>query len=646
VQLIAFLTKDNKKADKVRERLNLAMPAIPMIVDDSPAAVIARVQSLPITTVLVDTDFPTSVTESIVNGVRAINPDMQIFAVEGNGLSGNEWYKWATDLLNLDDKLEIFLHRLNKGKTNDPIMETVLPVQLPLGNNLLENSEFANFANIFSCNNESELADKFINWVGQAAHTTRAMLLLREDDSGNFTPRAHRGIPQALVSSLYLPQVSPLIQYLSSSGQIALRGSANREVNSILDYMQATVATPIFDDGQLTGIITIGTRVTSALYTATELHTLYMLGNHFADALRRQRSHIILKNQNEMTEQMLTAMPNGAVVLDADYKIAFVNPAAERMLGKAAGTLTGRDLRSLPAPLGDLAYAALIGKPVERQEIIFPLTSTRVAVSGHKLATTDGSSMLLLEDLSLQVQLEDEKGKRVNLEVITNLVHYLAHELRNPLVTLSTFSNLMPTHAGDPDFINFCGDVLQPEVNRVNLMLEQLLVLTNHAEFQFEQVLLVPMIERVIGPEEIRTRIKSMLPHDLPAIIADRHRLETALVCLIRSMIKIATIDAEINLSAFSENDKIVIELRTESKNKNLSRLMEPWDQFLSRGVPEDDLDLGLPAARYIIGQHEGDMSIVMDGDKMTVLCNLPLNRSQKDGGEKEKDDTKSSTYR
>ena len=73
---------------------------------------------------------------------------------------------------------------------------------------------------------------------------------------------------------------------------------------------------------------------------------------------------------------------------------------------------------------------------------------------------------------------------------------------------------------------------------------------------------------------------------------------------------------------------------------------MEPWDQFLSRGVPEDDLDLGLPAARYIIGQHEGDMSIVMDGDKMTVLCNLPLNRSQKDGGEKEKDDTKSSTYR
>ncbi len=189
-------------------------------------------------------------------------------------------------------------------------------------------------------------------------------------------------------------------------------------------------------------------------------------------------------------------------------------------------------------------------------------TRLPVAVTGFPLATSPPTAMLLLEDLSAQKQLEEEHERRVDLEVVTNLVHYLAHELRNPLVSLSTYGNLVPTHADDPQFHEFCRSILQPEIVRINLILEQLVVLTHHAEFQFSTVNLAILLERVLI-DELRERVEVTSPQEpLLTFYGDAHRLETAFTCMLRTAVRLAFRQEPVLLHVTQEGQ--VIEVRAE----------------------------------------------------------------------------------
>jgi nitrogen-specific signal transduction histidine kinase len=335
--------------------------------------------------------------------------------------------------------------------------------------------------------------------------------------------------------------------------------------------------------------------------------------------------HRLVQQQQEMTDLVLGVMPTGTIVINHEHCVAFINTAAATMLGKPRAALQGMDLRGLPSPLGDLAYESLVKHTnLPTREIVLQSSGLPIALTSFILDGILPCAMLLLEDRSAQKDLAEERELRVDLEMVTNLVHYLAHELRNPLVTLSTFSNLVPTRAQDADFQEFCDSVLQPEIGRVNLIIEQLLVLTHHAEFQFAEVNLADLVEKLTSVSEVRDDFVTSISSPIPAINGDAHRLEIAILCLLRTATQFS--DHSIPATLQLRRDGDMIEMRLDApinREFDAERILNPWQQL--RGDSEQRVDLGVAAAKYIIEQHQGVFRIAVLDNISTFTCRLPV---------------------
>ena len=666
MHLVCYLAHDDTNIPAIQQRFSLAHPPVGLVTASSAPEVISRTQSLPIRAILLDISWPRATWKQLRSDLARVQRPLPLIAISAEKTTC-DWWQFADDMLSLDDNLDLFLFRLNHAiaDTEKSVLELSedhaqisLPVfQMMNGSSpiladapgLLEMPQFRQFAEIFAGMEEPELLEAFISWVQTACQTSRAVLLLRDSISGNFTCRAQRGLPSALVPHCTFLQTAPLCRWLSVNGQILLRdtdpANIGADILNGLDLLQAVAAIPVMHDGQLIGILGLGPRLIGKRYTAFELEGVFAIASQVAVAIYHRRNHWSVKQQQELTEEMLGVMPTGTIVLGHDHRISFVNAAAANIIDKPRTSIIGADLRILPSPLGDLAYESLIRKVnISRREMTLAFNNRPIAVTACMLSTNPPSAMLLLEDRSAEKVLEEERERRVDLEVITNLVHYIAHELRNPLVTLSTFSSLVPTRAGDEDFQEYCETVLQPEIGRVNLIIEQLLVLTNHAEYQFTDIDLLAMLERLTDNEELKHCLVTAMPVSLPLVHGDANRLETALTCLIRTVLRFndtstpATMRIELEESGLLLNFEIPTNISVTS-----SHLLNPWNQLF--GDQDAEVDFGIATASYIFEQHQGSLEVKAANAILTVTGHLPL-RANNSFGRDSWHDAAESTHR
>jgi len=654
--LVSYLAHDTQYLEAVQERLALASPPMGLVIARSVPEAINHIQTLPVGAVILDASWPREMIAALTDSVRRLHASLPLLALSTEG-SATGWWQFTDDLLRLDEPLELFLHRLERGRAagSQPLTAPPAPaanagMAVPDRRSLLSTAQFRQFAEIFAGMDEATLTEAFVAWVQQACQTSRTVMLLRDPESGNFVCQAQRGLPSSLVPHCTFPQTSPLCRWLTASTRILIRDQTDdplaREALAELAVIQADTAVPVMFDGQLVGILGIGPRLFGQGFTPVEMEALFALGGQIASSVNHCRMHRALRVQQEMTEHMLSVIPTGALVLGEDQRIAFVNAAAAAILGKSRAALFAADLRSLPSPLGDLAYESLIQrKDLPRCETDVSAIQRPLAVSCYALATTPPSAMLLIEDLTAQKRLEVEHDRRVNLEVLTNLVHYLAHELRNPLVALSTFSALAPERAGDTDFKIFCESVLQGEIGRVNLILEQLLVLTDHVELQFHPMDLMPVLERVTGTDEMRAAVVTSFPMALPMLCADEQRLETAFTCILRTAIRLSFHQTPVTMKVSMEAEMVVIHVETPvAPGVVPEQFLNPWQQFIE--LSEEDVDLGLATAQYIIEQHAGILDMSSIENVLAIVCRLPLRSEHEEAGKESSYDASQSARR
>lgn len=648
--VVCYLAQDDRFATALRARLALAKQPKVLLLAHSIPELISQVQTLPVKVIIADIAWPRASWRLLFDDLHCTNAAIPVFALSP-GACDYEWWQFAHDLLRLDENPELFLFRIERAEESyqalhqqdaTPLASTHYPSisanTLPAGQKepqgLLENSQFRQLTEIFSGVEDSMMIETFASWLQQVCQTSRIMILLRNQDTGEFICRAQRGLPTTLIPHCRFQQTSALCQWLTTTGHILMRDtnfySPPADVLNSLQLMQTEVAIPMMYDGQLVGILCIGPRLIGHGYNVTELEGLYSISGQMATALHNCRIHRLLCTQQEMTEHILSVMPAGVIVLDEENRIAFINAAAADIMGTVPSALLSMDLRALPSPLGDLAYETLsCSRNLPRRELILVTTARPVAVTSFLLGTESPKSMLLLEDLSSERQLLEERERRVDLEVVTNLVHYLAHELRNPLVALATFNTLMPLRADDSDFQEFCKSVLPVEISRINLVLEQLLVLTNHAEFRFTSVDFSALIDRVLCTPEMESVVE-ILSQPQVTIYGDAQRLETALTCLFRSLIRFAKPQTMVSLQIDEQAPELVIRLESEPAIKvSPEKMLNPWHQLI--GGAEEEIDFGFATAQFIFEQHGGTLKVTATDKVLTCLCQLPTGRSSEE---------------
>jgi two-component system sensor histidine kinase AtoS len=294
--------------------------------------------------------------------------------------------------------------------------------------------------------------------------------------------------------------------------------------------------------------------------TADEIGQLAVAFNHMAAQLFEQRSaleeaHGELRHRFEelhdlksYTDSILRSLTSGIVTVDLDGRIVTLNPAAELLTGYFAGEAASRYCTEVFAQTPDIG------------EILMETLATRAGVAGVPVALKrrNGSALEvefstaplragegkdlgvvgMFRDLTAVRELERQLRRSDRLAAIGTLAAGLAHEIKNPLTSLLTFTRHLERRFDDELFREKFRRVVPRELERINAIVERLLELARPTELALEPVRLPALLERVVElyDNEIdakQVRVSREYARDLPRVQADAEALYRALVNLV-----------------------------------------------------------------------------------------------------------------
>ncbi len=170
--------------------------------------------------------------------------------------------------------------------------------------------------------------------------------------------------------------------------------------------------------------------------------------------------------------RVVDSMSSGLITLDPDGRITSANPAAIAILGRSV---------PLGAPIQDLLP---LGHPLPAQhrfELTLPTGARNLQILGGHLTSLRGSGgqetgqLLLFQDLTELKALEERTRISERLAAIGQLAAGLAHELRNPLASISGCVQLLNHQAASEEVRTRVLGILERETHRVGAIVSDFL---------------------------------------------------------------------------------------------------------------------------------------------------------------------------
>jgi PAS domain S-box-containing protein len=479
----------------------------------------------------------------------------------------------------------------------------------------------------------------FLDSIGEIVHPTRMALLRPDADGREFRIVAQRGLAPQLVQGIRLAANEGLIRWLTVQGRPAASAEvADPEIHRELKLLQAVVAVPLLAHGELVAVLALGQPVFGVTYGRREMQTVFDLAAHLATVLRDITLHHQIAREKEFTERILSHMSSGVVTIGRDQRVGTLNRRAEEILELSAAAVVGQDLRMLPSPLGDMLYDTLAsGRALARTEIQLALRRLWLEVSTYAVRDEEGQplgAVLVFEDLTTQKELAAQRREAEQFQLLTRVVARIADEIKNPLVSINTFIELIGERYDDPDFRRHFSSVVRRDVRRLVEVFEKLAGLVTEGELNFSIVdareVVGQMVDTIDLAEEgagKHLQIEVTAESAPQPVKADVAQLRKALSYLIRYLAYNSPTDhAKVSLSVGPHEDeqgmdvRILVGSRTASvAAERLQRLFDPVQM-----VQESLIDVGPAVAQRLIEALGGRLRTRQTRQELSFLVSLP----------------------
>ena len=332
-------------------------------------------------------------------------------------------------------------------------------------------------------------------------------------------------------------------------------------------------------------------------------------------------------------------MSSGVVTIGHDQTVGTLNRRAEEILELSASAVVGQDLRLLPSPLGDMLYDTLAsGRAVARTEIQLALRRLWLEISTYAIRGEDGQplgAVLVFEDLTAQKELAAQRREADQFQLLTRVVARIADEIKNPLVSINTFIELIGERYDDPDFRRHFSSVVRRDVRRLVEVFEKLAGLVTEGELNFAVVDAREVVGQLVDAIDLADEAAGkhlhldVLPEGTPQLVkVDAVQLRKALSYLIRYLTyNSPTEQAKVVLSVGRQDDtegnsdvRIMVGSRTASVTpEKLQRLFDPVQM-----VQESLIDVGPAVSQRLVEALGGRLRLRQTRHELAFLVTLP----------------------
>jgi signal transduction histidine kinase len=412
----------------------------------------------------------------------------------------------------------------------------------------------------------------------------------------------------------------------------------HRELHTVLKF-SALINSPL----EIEGVLDNAMRFSEEFINA-EASSIYELdkekGELFIRVARGEKKDLIQKIRLKVGEGIAgwvvqTGRP--MVVQDTKKEKRF-SDKFDRMSG-----FTTRSLLCVPLILRDKSIGAIQVLNKKNQEQ-FTDADLEILISMSQQIAVAMENAMLYQRLEKRFDLaarelktvQEELFRTERLAAMGNLVKGIAHEIRNPIMTIGGFALRIKEAIKEPERLEKYADIILSETARLENLVKKVHMFLDIQSASIIPVWIKPVIDELLtkfkpAAEKQGVEMHLYLEEDLPMIDMDARQLLIALSNIVENA-----------LEAMHEGGRIEIHV-TGSEESGINIVVKDTGS----GIAEDELDciydpfftsktasdgLGLTMVHQIIKNHNGDIEILSKkAEGTTVKILLPLRHERKD---------------
>jgi nitrogen-specific signal transduction histidine kinase len=446
--------------------------------------------------------------------------------------------------------------------------------------------------------------------------------------------------------NLSVSREDPLVRWLNLHAHLVCRTRLgvveNPAERAILQYsleaMGAEVLIPLHGRDSIIGWLFIGHRITGMPFSQADLEELMLLGEHVAVSLENQQLYEKVAVQKALADTVFDSMPVGIVAVGADCRLRWLNTAAQEILEVETEDVVKQPAAVISSRLADMLSQRIhdeaLQEPFEWEE---PRTKRPLSVLTRKLEADSKciGALAIVRDRTKERLLREKEEEVERAAFWTELAAAMSHEVRNPLVAISTFAQLLPERYADPDFREKFGELVSSEISRLNGMVDQISDFAETPPLVFEECAITDILNSAIAISsdsklESGILVEVSIDENLPKVRCDQNALTEGFAHLIRNAVE-AVADAQypsvhvtatmVDAPEGRRNMRVNVMDNGHGIPSSIEeKLFSPFCTTKPRGI-----GLGLPIARRTMIDHGGQIKVGSSRKGTSIEVTLPV---------------------
>ena len=506
------------------------------------------------------------------------------------------------------------------------------------------------------------LSRRLVDRIVETLVLERMALMLTDERQGTFRAVDEYGfaelVPALQRGSSFTTRLDDgHIVALDGSDPIAVARFSAEEVEFWRDQGISCFVPCVFE-GTAIAVMALGRDET---FNSEDLALLVAVAGQVATAIENGRLYrqLHLKAEElgrlrEFNENILESLDDGLIVFDADERVVRWNHALEHFYGIRQADALGRTLEELfdssfvdalraarrENPLGATLFKVPLNARKPRDADGATASDPRLLVNATAVPLRSGpnpeavaGTILLLEDLTDRVRLEEQLQISEKMASIGLLAAGVAHEVNTPLTGISSFTQMLLEGADPADPRTILLEKIERQTFRAAKIVNGLLTLARPGTVGSERTTVdlndvitdvFSLLEHQFTASKIKVR-RELLP-DPVRVLGIEHQLQQVFLNLFLNARDAMPSGGWLTVTTRAEGGQFLAEVSDTGSGIPPDQLARIYDPFFTTKAIGRGTGLGLSISYGIVHEHGGSIrcdSSVGQGTRFTVM--LPV---------------------